>query len=201
MKNILNIIKNTPILDTLLNLLILLLLPIKNIGIILFSTAMQSESKNENTTTCTIEEKKPDLTAPLKTISIEEGRKLTKTDSLKMINNCLLAFTKMVDEGVTIEKCDAITTMILQTLMFIDINIGNIIAMDDDLIYSNKEMTELDPNKLLSVYELVLWKRINNHLDDQYKLGIIDNISFLRDIKNYIENVCYKNITCIENNN
>ena len=118
-----------------------------------------------------------------------------------MINNCLTTFTKIVDDKITIQKCDALNEMILQTLMSIDINLSNIIAMDDELIYSNKEITELDPDKLLSIYELVLWKRVNNHLDDQFKMGILDNIEFLRDIKDFINNVCYKNITCIENNN
>ena len=107
----------------------------------------------------------------------------------------------MVDEGVTIQKCDALTSLIMQTLMYIDINLSNIIASDDDFIYLNKEMTELNTKNLIPVYELVLWKRINNHLDDQFKLGIIDNIEFLRDIRDYINNVCYKNINVTENNN
>lgn len=154
---------------------------------------MSSNSKEENTTISTIEEK-PDQTAPFKNIGIDEARVITKTDSLKMINNCLATFTKMIDEGVTIPKCDAINQLFIQTLCYIDMNVGNIMSIDDDLIYLNKEMTELDPNKMISVYELVLWKRVNNHLDEQFKLGIIDNINFLRDIKDYIENVCYKNI-------
>lgn len=154
---------------------------------------MSSNSKEENITISTTEEK-PDLTAPIKNVDINEARAITKTDSLKMINNCLTTFTKMIDEGVTIPKCDAINQLFIQILCYIDMNIGNIMAIDDDLIYLNKEMTELDPNKIISVYELVLWKRVNNHLDEQFKLGIIDNINFLRDIKDYIENVCYKNI-------
>ena len=162
---------------------------------------MQSESKQKNTTASITEDKKPDLSAPNKNLNIDEIRQLTKTDSLNMINNCLITFTKIIEQGVTIEKCDALNEMILQTFMFIDINLSNIIAMDDDLIYSNKEMTELDPTKLMSVYELVLWKRINNHLDDQFKMGIIDHIEFLRDIKDFIDNVCYKNITCIKKDN
>lgn len=158
---------------------------------------MSSNSKEENITTSTTEEK-PDLTAPIKNIDINEARVITKTDSLKMINNCLTTFTKMIDEGVTIPKCDAINQLFIQILCYIDMNIGNIMAIDDDLIYLNKEMTELDPNKMISVYELVLWKRVNNHLDDQFKFGIIDNINFLRDIKDYITNVCYKTIHVIE---
>lgn len=157
---------------------------------------MQSESKQENITISTIKDKKPDLTAPSEkpeNVSIDEIRKLTKSDALTMINNCLVTFTKMIDEGVTIQKCDALNELINKTFMFIDINLSSIIAMDDDLIYLNKEMTELDPTKMVSVYELVLWKRINTHLDEQFKMGILDNIEFLRDIKDYINNVCYKN--------
>lgn len=167
---------------------------------------MQSESKPENTTdsmteTIKIENKKPDLAAPIIKNTIDDIRVCVKEDSLNMINNCLVTFTKMVDEGVTIQKCDALTSLIMQTLMYIDINLSNIIASDDDFIYLNKEMTELNTKNLIPVYELVLWKRINNHLDDQFKLGIIDNIEFLRDIRDYINNVCYKNINVTENNN
>ena len=158
---------------------------------------MSSNSKEENITISTIKEI-PDQTAPLKNVDINEARAITKTDSLKMINNCLTTFTKMIDEEVTIPKCDAINLMFTQILCYIDINIGNIMAIDNDFIYLNKEMTEIDPNKMINIYELVLWKRINNYLDDQYKSGIVDNINFLRDIKDYIENVCYKNIHVID---
>jgi len=143
-------------------------------------------------------EQKPDLTAPYHASNVDEIRTLTKTDSLKMIDNCLSLFTKIIDEGVTIQKCDALNELILKTLMLLDVNLSSIIAMDNDLIYTNKEMTELDPTKMMNVYELVLWKRINTHLDDQYKMGIIDNIDFIRDIKNYINNVCWKNINVSE---
>lgn len=158
---------------------------------------MSSNLKEENTTIFTIKEK-PDQTAPFKNVDVNEARSITKTDSLKMINNCLTAFTKMVEEEVTIPKCDAINQMFSQILCYIDINLGNIMAIDDDFIYLNKEITELDPNKIINLYELILWKRINNHLDYQYKFGIIDNINFLRDIKDFIENVCYKNIHIID---
>lgn len=160
---------------------------------------MQSESKQENITLSITEDKKPDLTAPIEKLNIDDARKLVKTDSLKMINNCLTTFTKMIDEGVSVQKCDALTTMILQTLIFIDVNLSTIIAMDDDLIYTNEEIKKLDPKKLLSVYELILWKRINTHLDDQFKIGIVDNIEFIRDIREYINNICYKNINVNEN--
>lgn len=193
MNNIQNIALNIALLEKLLNLFLHFIYFIKKIYQTLFSTDMQSNSKEENTT-ISITEEKPDQTAPLKNVDIYEARAITKNDSLKMINNCLTTFSKMIDEGVTIPKCDAINQMFTQILCYIDINIGNIMASDDDLIYLNKEMTELDPNKMICVYELVLWKRINNHLDEQYKLGIVDNINFLRDIKDYIENVCYKNI-------
>ena len=155
---------------------------------------MPSESNQENITLSITENKKPDQTAPLENLDINELRKNIKTNSLTMINNCLVTFTKMIDEGVTIEKYDALNSLILQTFMYIDTNLSNIIAIDDDLIYTNEEMKELDPSKLISVYELVLWKRINTHLDDQFKMGILDNIEFLRDTRDFINNILYKNI-------
>ena len=94
---------------------------------------MSSNLKEENITISTTDEK-PDQTAPIKNVNINEARTITKSDSLKMINNCLNTFTKMIDEGVTIPKCDAINQMFTQILRYIDINIGNIMLIDDDFI-------------------------------------------------------------------
>lgn len=175
-----------------------------------------SEQKQENTTNSTTENK-PDLTAPIprnvdshlcacsdcpcedidikfQIKTLENERKNYKANGLEMINNCLTTFTKTIDKGITFNSIDALNIMIYETLSYLDIKLSDIIAYDDNSIYLNKEMTELNTNDLTPVYELVLWKRINDQIENQPKYGIIDNINFLRDIKDYINNVCYKNI-------
>lgn len=135
-----------------------------------------------------------DIEIKFQTKTLENERKNYKANGLEMINNCLTTFTKTIDKGITFSSIDALNIMIYETLSYLDIKLSDIIAYDDNSIYLNKEMTELNTNNLTPVYELVLWKRINDQIEDQPKYGIIDNINFLRDIKDYINNVCYKNI-------
>lgn len=124
---------------------------------------------------------------------INSKRKQIKEDGITLIDNAIKYFMYITKEEIKIEKIDFLNILIYQCLIFLEINAGKVISLNKEDITSI-DAESITESQALAIYELGLWKRINDFQEQHPRLNIFDSIGFLRDIKNYILNVCYKNI-------
>ena len=155
---------------------------------------MQSEQKEENITISITNTKEPDQTAPLSKEDLLEKRKTFKEDSNNLINNALNFFTNLVEETITLEKINCLNALLYNVLIFLDTNSSELINVN------NVDIRKIDAETVtqeqaIAIYELGLWKRVNDYLErNEIGINIMDNIYFIKEIKDYINNVLYKNI-------
>lgn len=122
----------------------------------------------------------------------EEDRKTIKINGIELIDDSLNFFKKIIEEGLTIDKLNYLNTKLYSTLLFLEINASKLVSQNNEDL-SNIDGETITHEQALAIYELSLWKRINDFIEDNPTLNIFTTIYFLRDIKNYILNVCYKN--------
>ena len=136
---------------------------------------------------------KVDLSIKLSNEDIINLRKEIKEQGVNLINNAINYFVKMTKEGLEIKKIDFLNILLYNAIIYLETNTSKLIVSNEE------DLTTIDGdtithNQALAIYELGLWKRINDFLDNNPILNIFDSIEFLRTIKNYILNTCYKNL-------
>lgn len=133
-----------------------------------------------------------DINNMLSPEEIIEKRKLIKDAGIDLINETISIFTQLLKENVTFDKIDYLNMKIYSCFMLLDINSSKLVA-------SNKnDLSKIDGDSItheqaLAIYELGLWKRVNDYLEQDPTLNFIDSMHFLRDIKQYILNM-YKDL-------
>lgn len=153
---------------------------------------MQCDLKEENFT-ISIDEDKPDQTAPFTKKELKLKRKEFKEDSINIINSALNYFVKIVEETITFEKINCLNLLLYNALIYLETNSSLLVSGNNENI-STIDAEQITNEQLLAINELNLWKKINDFLDKQQVIiNIMDNIYFLREIKDYINNVLYKN--------
>ena len=99
----------------------------------------------------------------------------------------------MNKEGLEIKKIDFLNVLLYNAIIYLETNTSKLIVSNEENLTSIDGDT-ITHNQALAIYELGMWKRINDFLENNPILNIFDSIEFLRNIKNYILNTCYKNL-------
>lgn len=136
---------------------------------------------------------KVDLTIKLTDEEVNNLRKEIKEQGVILIDNAINYFVKMNKEGLEIKKIDFLNILLYNAIIYLETNTSKLV------VYNEEDLSSIDGDTItheqaLAIYELGLWKRINDFLENNPILNIFDSIEFLSTIKNYILNTCYKNL-------
>lgn len=136
---------------------------------------------------------KVDLTIKLSNEDINNLRKEIKEQGVILIDNAINYFVKMNKEGLEIKKIDFLNILIYNAIIYLETNSSKLVVSNEEDL-SSIDGDTITHQQALAIYELGLWKRINDFLENNPILNIFDSIDFLNTIKNYILNTCYKNL-------
>lgn len=157
------------------------------------TTNSTTETEQSERWTTEFPRPKVDFTIKLTDEDIQNIRKEIKQQGVDLINNAINYFVKMNKEGLEIKKIDFLNVLLYNAIIYLETTTSKLIVSNEEDLTSIDGDT-ITHNQALAIYELGMWKRINDFLENNPILNIFDSIEFLRSIKNYILNTCYKNL-------